>query len=92
MESGEKEQKKVQGGAADDGEEERKDGAGGQETGTLIGGSWIQDRSIPATGGIRTRKGEEETGTPCFKMKDNVQEADPALLKIPTEDTGIAEM
>ncbi|KAJ1104822.1 hypothetical protein NDU88_002231 [Pleurodeles waltl] len=64
MESGEKERKKELGGAADDGEEEREDGAGGQQTGTPIGGSWIQDRSIPATGGIRTRKGKEETGMP----------------------------
>ncbi|KAJ1133765.1 hypothetical protein NDU88_000241 [Pleurodeles waltl] len=67
MESREKERKKKSGEAAEDGEEQLEDGAGGQEateTGTPIGGSWIQDRSITATCGIGTRRGKEETGTP----------------------------
>ncbi|KAJ1137395.1 hypothetical protein NDU88_003802 [Pleurodeles waltl] len=67
MESGRKELKKESGEAAKDGEEERVDGAGCQdatETGTPIGRSWIQDRTITVTGGLRTRRGEEETGTP----------------------------
>ncbi|KAJ1177275.1 hypothetical protein NDU88_002536 [Pleurodeles waltl] len=67
MESGRKEQKKESGGSAEDGEEEREDGARGQEAtkmGTPIRGSGIQERSFTATGEIQTRRGEEETGTP----------------------------